>query len=54
MAITAMVARRIGEKDPEQAAHTAIQAIYLGIVLSIPISIAGIIWAKDVLQLMGG
>ena len=54
MAITALVARRIGEKDPEQAAHTAIQAIYISFAISLPISAAGIIWAKDILQLMGG
>ena len=54
MAITAMVARRIGEKDPEQAAHTAIQAIYISFAISLPISVVGIIWAKDLLQIMGG
>ena len=30
--MTALVARRIGEKDPEQAARTAVQAIALGVV----------------------
>jgi putative MATE family efflux protein len=54
MAITALVARRIGEKDPEQAAHTAVQAIYISFAISLPISAGGIIWAKDLLRLMGG
>ena len=54
MAITAMVARRIGEKDPDKASHTAMQAVYIGIAVSIPISAAGIIYAKEILQLMGG
>ena len=54
MAITAMVARRIGEKDPDQAAHTAVQAIYIGIAISIPISLVGILFAEDILRLMGG
>ena len=37
MAITAMVARRIGEKDPRRAAHTAIQAIYISFAISLPL-----------------
>jgi putative MATE family efflux protein len=54
MAITAMVARRIGEKNPEQAAHTAVQAIYIGIAFSLPIAILGILFSKEILILMGG
>ena len=42
MGTTAMVARRIGEKEPVQAADTAVQAILVGLVASIPISIVGI------------
>jgi Na+-driven multidrug efflux pump len=30
MAATALVARRIGEKNPDEAAHTAMQALYIG------------------------
>jgi len=41
MATTAMVARRIGEGDPEAAGLAAGQAIVLGVAASIPISIAG-------------
>jgi putative MATE family efflux protein len=51
---TAMVARRIGEKDTEQAARTAVQAIGLGVLLGLPISIAGAIFARPLLELMGG
>jgi len=54
MAITAMVARRIGEKNPDQAAHTAVQAIYFGIAISLPISFFGFFFPSDILQLMGG
>lgn len=54
MAITAMVARRIGEKDPDQAAHTAVQAIYIGVAISIPISLVGVFFSEDILNLMGG
>jgi len=54
MAITAMVARRIGEKNPEEAAHTAVQSIYIGIAISLPIAILGILYSKEILTLMGG
>jgi putative MATE family efflux protein len=53
MGTTAMVARRIGEKDPRAAADTAVQAIGVTIVVSIPIAIAGIFFAKRILGLMG-
>ena len=53
MGATAMVARRTGEKDPERAASTAVQAIALGIVLAIPIGIAGALLAPKLLALMG-
>jgi putative MATE family efflux protein len=49
---TAMVARRIGERDADGAAHTAAQAIWLGIVLSILIGIPGALFAPDLLRLM--
>jgi putative MATE family efflux protein len=51
---TAMVARRIGEKDPEQAARTAVQAIGLGVLLGVPCSAAGAYFARPLLALMGG
>lgn len=54
MSVTAIVARRIGEKNKEEAGKSAIQAILLAIVLSIPFSVAGIFFAKDLLALMGG
>lgn len=53
MGTTAMVARRIGEKNPREAADTAVQAILVGIVASIPVSIAGIFWSKHLLAWMG-
>lgn len=52
-AVTAIVARRIGEKKSEEAGLSAVQSIFLGIMLSIPFSIAGIFFAKDLLTLMG-
>src|ERR1700712_3062273 len=35
MSTTAMVARRVGEKDPDGAAIAAVQAIFLGLIASI-------------------
>ncbi|MCI0453093.1 MAG: MATE family efflux transporter, partial [Candidatus Latescibacteria bacterium] len=54
MGTTAMVARRIGEKHLREAADTAVQAIIVGVIASIPVSILGIFYAKDLLALMGG
>ncbi|NVN19272.1 MATE family efflux transporter [Muricauda sp. HICW] len=53
MAATAVVARRIGEKDVDGARIAAVQAISLGVVISIIIGIVGIMFAKDILALMG-
>jgi putative MATE family efflux protein len=54
MAATAMIARRIGEEQPEEASKAAFQAILLGVGISVVISIAGLIWAEDILRLLGG
>lgn len=54
MAATAMVARRIGERKPEEASIAAWQAIVVSIVFSLLISIVGLIFPKDILRLMGG
>jgi len=53
MSTTAMVARRIGEKDHEGAATAAVQAIILGALLSLPVAVVGIIFAPELLRLMG-
>jgi len=53
MAATALVARRIGEKDVNGAKEAAVQAILLGVVVSIIVGIAGFLFAKDILALMG-
>jgi putative MATE family efflux protein len=50
--VTAMVARRIGEGNHEQASRTAAQSITLGIFLSILIGIPGWFFAKPMLQMM--
>ena len=53
MAVTAIIARRVGEKDNESAGITAVQSILIGVIASIPFTIAGIFFAKDLLALMG-
>ena len=53
-AVTAIIARRIGEKKEEDAGKSAIQSIFLGILTSIPFAILGIFFSKDLLRLMGG
>jgi putative MATE family efflux protein len=53
IAVTAIIARRVGEKQKDRAAVTAIQSIFLGLLFSVPFAIAGIFFAKDLLRLMG-
>jgi putative MATE family efflux protein len=49
----AMVARRIGEKDPEDAAISGVQAIVLGLFISIALGIPAGIFAPQLLRAMG-
>jgi putative MATE family efflux protein len=53
LSTTAMVARRIGEKDPEDAAISAVQAIVLGLIISVGLGIPAWIFAPRILTLMG-
>jgi putative MATE family efflux protein len=53
LSTTAMVARRIGEKDPEGAAVAAVQAIILGLVVSLAIGLPCLVFAPNLLRLMG-
>lgn len=53
MSTTAMVARRIGEKDPEDAAIAGVQAIFLGLFVSLAIGVPCYIFAPKLLALMG-
>ena len=54
MAATAIVARRIGEKDTEGAKRATVQVIFLGILVSSAVSVLGILFPKEILSLMGG
>src|SRR5882724_1683793 len=50
---TALVARRIGEKDPEAASDSAVQAIVIGLIMAIVIGVTGATFAPKLLLLMG-
>ena len=51
--VTAMVARRIGEKDPDGAARTAVQAIGLGIAIAAVLGVVGATFAPQLLGAIG-
>jgi len=53
MAATAMVARRVGEKNPEQASKAGMQAIFISVFITLILSIPGFIFADDILRIMG-
>jgi len=53
MAATAVVARRIGEKNKDEAAHSAMQAIWLAITITVVISGTGFVVAPNILRAMG-
>jgi len=53
MATTAMVARRIGERDPEDASVAGVQAIVLGLSVSLLVGIPSFIFAPRLLEVMG-
>lgn len=50
---TAMIARRVGEKDNDGASVAAVQSIYLAFIIAIPIMIAGLIFSENFLRMMG-
>jgi len=49
----ALVARRIGEKDADAASSTAVQGIWLGLLLAVTIGGVGAFFAPELLALMG-
>lgn len=53
MAATAMVARRVGEKDKKGAAHAAMQSLLVGIGIAVAVSVIGLMLAPDILRWMG-
>ncbi|MEE4116409.1 MAG: MATE family efflux transporter [Marinilabiliaceae bacterium] len=53
MATTSLVSRRIGEKNPDMAARSAMQSIIAGLLASFLIAVPGVIYAPQLLALMG-
>lgn len=52
-AATAIVARRIGEKNQEAAAHAGAQAMIIALAITVVVSITGAVFAGDLLKIMG-
>jgi len=52
-ASTAIVARRIGEKNPEDAAHAGAQALLVSLGITVFLSLSGALFAADILAFMG-
>jgi putative MATE family efflux protein len=54
MAATAMVARRIGEKNETAASRTSAQSLLIALALTLVVSLSGALLAPRILQVMGG
>jgi putative MATE family efflux protein len=52
-AATAVVARRTGEKDPDGAAHAGMQSLLIALLVTVVTSTCGILFAPDILRIMG-
>jgi putative MATE family efflux protein len=53
MAATAMVARRVGEKNNEAASKAGMQSIFISLAITIAVSIPGFIYSAEIMRLMG-
>ncbi len=53
MAATAVVARRVGEKDLKGASQATVQVLFLGVLIAVIISVIGILYPKEILKIMG-
>lgn len=53
MAVTAVIARRVGERKNEEAGIAAVQSVILALLASLPFAIGGIFFSKELLGLMG-
>jgi putative MATE family efflux protein len=52
-AATAVVSRRIGEKDPDGAAHAGMQSVLIALIVTVVVSSLGIVFAPDILRILG-
>src|SRR5690606_28781097 len=53
MGVTAIVARRVGEGNAEGASISAVQAVWIAVLASVPFALAGIVWGRELLAIMG-
>lgn len=53
MAATALVARRVGEKNVDEAAHAGVQALIVALAITLVMSVLGFIYAENILLIMG-
>ncbi|MBT1063003.1 MATE family efflux transporter [Bowmanella sp. Y26] len=53
MGITALIARRIGEGNPQKANQVAGQALWVGMLVSMLVAFVGLVYSQDILRLMG-
>lgn len=51
--VTAVVARRIGEGDADGAARATVQAVLMGGAIALLFAVGGVLWAPDILRIMG-
>ncbi len=54
MSVTAMISRRYGEKNYDQANFVAGQTLWVGMAVALIVGIIGLHFAEDILRLMGG
>ncbi len=52
--VTAVVAQAIGAEDKSRANNTAEHALALGLVIGLGLALAGLIWGRELLALLGG
>jgi putative MATE family efflux protein len=52
-AATAIIARRIGEKNTDSAGHAGAQSLIIGFIISVFTTLAGMVFAGDILTFMG-
>jgi len=52
-AATAVVARRIGEKNPDGASHAGAQSLIVAFIATAFVSVFGVLFAENILSLMG-
>ncbi|MDF7820558.1 MATE family efflux transporter [Runella sp. MFBS21] len=53
-AATAIVSRRIGEKQLAEAGHAAAQVILVSVILGVVVGVSGFLGAENILRAMGG